>query len=281
MSEIIDKTAQILKSHQIDNAKLEARLIVGNVLGIEEQDLFFDCPALSKEQEQKIKEIIDQRIRHIPLCKILGTKGFYKYDFIVNENVLSPRPDTEILVEAAISHAKAKKCRNILDLGTGSGCIIISILSDIKDMQGTGLDISEKALEIAQKNAQKMGVSDRLKLIHGSWFDSDITEKLEKKYDMIVSNPPYIATKDIENLSEEVKGHDPLSALDGGEDGLRHYRRIAKVAKDLLQDGGQIFLEGGIFQEKQITAIYEQEGFTLVEILKDYGGINRCIILKK
>lgn len=281
MINTVQKIADTLKKHHIEDAKLEARMIVASVLNVNENNLFFECPPLNEKQEKQVAALVEKRIHHYPLCKLLGKKGFYKYDFSVSEDVLSPRPDTEILVEAAITAAKGSKAKNILDLGTGSGCIILSVLGDVDGLQGVALDASSKALAIARKNAQNLGLQNRVNFVQGSWFDEDIVSRLGNNFDIIVSNPPYIPSKDIASLEEEVRAHDPISALDGGEDGLRDYRQIAKIAYFLLKNSGKIFLEGGINQEKEITAIFEQEGFFLVDILKDYGGINRCIILKK
>ena len=281
MINAVQKIADILKIHQIEEPKLEARMMVASVLNLEENDLFFDCPELNAQQEKQLAELVQKRLKHYPLCKLLGKKGFYKYDFVVSEDVLSPRPDTEILVEAAIKYAKENQAQKILDLGTGSGCIILSVLGDIEDLSGVALDSSEKAIKIAEQNAKKLGLENRVKFVNGSWFDVNITEKLGTDFDLIVTNPPYIPTRDIQNLEEEVKAHDPMQALDGGEDGMEHYKQIAQVSKTMLKKGGQIFIEGGIGQEKQISEIFEKTGFSLVNILKDYGGINRCIILKK
>ena len=281
MTNAVQNIAEILKSHQIEEPKLEARMMVASVLNLDANDLFFDCPELNAEQEKQLAELVEKRIKHYPLCKLLGKKGFYKYDFIVSEDVLSPRPDTEILVEAAINYAKENKAKKILDLGTGSGCIILSVLGDVADLSGVALDASVKALNIAAQNADNLGLANRIKFVHGSWFDEDISSSLGTDFDLIVTNPPYIPSKDIENLDEEVKAHDPLLALDGGEDGLKDYRQIAKISYPMLKEGGKIFIEGGIGQEKQIADVFAKEGFGLSTILKDYGGINRCIILKK
>ena len=281
MTNAVQKIAEILKARQIEEPKLEARMMVASVLNLEANDLFFDCPKLNAEQEKQLAELAEKRLNHYPLCKLLGKKGFYKYDFIVSEDVLSPRPDTEILVEAAINYAKENKAKKILDLGTGSGCIILSVLGDVEGLTGVALDVSVNALDIAEKNADNLGLRNRIKFVCGSWFDKGISSSLGTDFDLIVTNPPYIPSKDIENLAEEVKSHDPMQALDGGEDGLRDYRQIAKISYPMLKDGGKIFIEGGVGQEKQIADIFVKEGFGLNTILKDYGGINRCIILKK
>ena len=236
---------------------------------------------LSAEETQKLEEIIRQRLEHKPLDKILGTKGFYKYDFIVSEDVLSPRPDTEILVEEAIRLLLSDKAQKIIDFGTGSGCILLSLLAESKNWQGQGVDVSAKALSIAKQNAALLGVETQVRWINKGWFDADLAQVLDTPVDMIVSNPPYIPSQDIKSLDDEVKNYDPLLALDGGEDGLHHYRQIAKVSAPLLKDGGCILLEVGINQAQEVAEIFCQAGLHLVKIVSDLGQIARCVILKK
>lgn len=281
MTDFFQSITEKLKSAGIEDAKFEARLIFAFVLNQDADSFYFSCPEVNKEQQAQILEITQKRIEHFPLCKLLGKKGFYKYEFIVNEDVLSPRPDTEILVEAAISIIKEHSFKTMLDLGTGSGCIPLSILGDVEGLKATAVDISEKALNVAKKNADNLSLSKRIEFVQGSWFDEDILSKLNKSYDVIVSNPPYIPSQDILELSTEVKDHDPMLALDGGKDGLDSYKRIAQISKEIISDGGFILLEGGIGQAQDIEKIFEKEGLTKHKILKDYGNIDRCIILKK
>ena len=216
-----------------------------------------------------------------PLDKLLGEKDFYKYRFKVSEDVLSPRPDTEVLVEAAVRLVSEQKLQTVLDMGTGSGCIILSLLAEFENLTGAAIDISEKALEIAKENARRLGISNRIKFYHQSWFNEKLEQVLGERYDMVVSNPPYIATSEIDWLERDVKDHDPRLALDGGDDGYKHYRQIAKAAYGLLKQGGYILLEGGINQAEEIRKIFENENFEHKETCMDLAGIKRCIILKK
>lgn len=217
-------------------------------------------------------ELVALRQSGMPVDKIIGLRGFYKHDFIINEDVLSPRPDTECLVEAAIEFAKQSKAKNILDLGLGSGCILLSILKDVPQLYGTGVDISKKALEVAQQNITALDLSDRTNLICGSWFDLNLSEK----FDIITSNPPYIKTSEIETLEVEVKNHDPLLALDGGENGLRDYIQIAKIAANLLSENGRIFLEVGYNQAQDVIEIFKD--YKHIQTIKDLGGMQRCVV---
>lgn len=281
MSTYFDELIDALRQGGIESPRREARMIAGAVMGKDIDDFWFTPPPVTENQFAQMKFMVTERLKHRPLDKIIGRKGFYKYDFKVSEAVLSPRPDTEILVEAAAGWLKSNPHRRILDLGTGSGCIILSLLADFPELSGVGLDISPAALEIAKVNAYQLGVEKRVSFMNGSWFDNDLAQKLGEKFDVIVSNPPYISASDIASLEPEVREHDPLSALDGGFDGLRDYRQIAQQIHDLLNENGVLFLEVGIDQSADVAAIFIGQGLQLVSILKDLGGIERCVILKK
>lgn len=281
MTTFLDEIIDILQNGEIDSPRFEARLIAAKVLELDSNELNPNEVVFSEGQKSQIRNMAKERLKHRPLCKILGEKGFYKYDFLVNEKVLSPRQDTEVLVEAAIAEAKKGKARKILDLGTGSGCIVLSILGDVDPLEAWAVDASAEALQVAKANAQKLELDSRVHFINASWFDEDLEKKLGTQFDIIVSNPPYIPRAEIATLDDDVKNYDPLSALDGGIDGLDHYRQIAKVCVKLLRTGGGIFLEGGIHQENDIAKIFMNEGFSLQNIIKDLSGINRCIFLKK
>ena len=264
----IDNILPHLAAAGIPSPRLEARMILAFVLGREADEIHGGEYELVPEQEEKLRCLVARRVSHTPLDKLLGIKDFYKYRFRVNEDVLSPRPDTEILVEAALELAWRHKLSTVLDLGSGSGCIILSVLADCPTLTGTAIDKSAPALAVARENASLQGVSSRVDFQNMSWFDTDFTAKLARRYDLIVSNPPYIPAADI-------------PALDGGKDGLDHYRRQAEIVPDLLSEKGFVLLEGGIGQAKDIAALFIAAGLTLVEIKKDLSGIERCIILKK
>lgn len=280
MADFFHNLISSLKEAGADSPRLEAEMILSHVMKTG-QNLLSKTDEPDEAQRAEIAQIVAKRKAHFPLCKILGEKGFYKYDFLVTEDVLSPRPDTEILVEAVIADAKNLGARKILDLGTGSGCIILSILGDVDSLCGWAVDVSEKALKVASANAEKLKLDSRVKFLHASWFDEDLPDRLGTKFDLIVSNPPYIATSEIAELEPEVREHDPLGALDGGNDGLVHYRKIAELAAKIINPGGLIFLEGGLNQEQEIAEVFINQGFSLERIIADYAGINRCIILKK
>lgn len=260
----------------IDSPRLEARMMLAGVLNVDVNVIGADI-SVDGEQEAEVKQMLARRMKHEPLDKILGIKEFYKSSFIVNSDVLSPRPDSEILVEEAIKIAKQNNLDKIIEFGVGSGCLILSILQDVPQMSGLGFDKSEKALEVAKQNAKRLGLKDRIDFEKFDYFN----DKTEAKTSLIISNPPYIPTSDIDELDEEVKKYDPFMALDGGEDGYVHYRRIAEIAPLILEDGGYILLEGGIGQADMIAEIFADKGLKLVAKVCDLSEIERCIILKK
>ncbi len=281
LNNIICKSLEHLKSKGVDSSNFEIKLLLADVLGVEIGELAFYKTELTKEQSEKFEDYIIQRSTHKPIDKILGEKGFYKHVFLVNEDVLSPRADSECLVETAINILKNKNKSKILEFGVGSGCLIISILADLKNVCGIGIDISANALKIAEKNAIRIGVSDRLTLKNGSWFDEDILNPNCEKFDLIISNPPYIVSEEIEGLDPEVKNFDPITALDGGKDGLRDYKQICKIASQALKHEGILIFEAGAGQAKDICNIAKNNALKHIKTVCDLNGIERCIILKK
>ena len=279
MNNLFLQAVQTLAEAQIENPRLETRLIFADVLHCSPSEIFQDISLTSPEIE-KINDMLAQRLKHKPLDKILGHREFYKYDFIVNEDVLSPRPDTEILVEAALEILHNISNAKILDLGCGSGCIIETLLKEIPSANGCAVDISANALKIAQKNADNLAVNEHLRFINASWFADDFTAQIGDKFDVIVSNPPYIPSADIAVLDTEVKDYDPLLALDGGQSGFESYKRIAQIAPKLLNNGGYILLEAGYGQAKQIANIFITQGFDLLKIVNDLSDIERCVVLR-
>lgn len=270
-----------LSTAGIESPRLEARIILASVLNCDSGDVCGREYELTAAQYNRLEEIVARRSRREPLDKILESKDFYKYNFKVNKDVLSPRPDTEILVEAAIKLAWQNKFSSVLDLGCGSGCIFLSILADCPAVFGCAVDVSPAALAVAAENSRHLGVSSRASFVCRSWFEEDFVSAIGRGFDMIVSNPPYIPAEDIDGLDDEVKIYDPRNALDGGVDGLKHYRRLAEVVPALLTPNGRVLLEGGINQAREIAGIFTKAGLTLEAILKDLAGIERCIILKK
>ncbi|MBQ8481493.1 MAG: peptide chain release factor N(5)-glutamine methyltransferase [Alphaproteobacteria bacterium] len=274
------QVVQKLAAAQIESPRLETRLMFAEVLHRLPSEIFQDI-TITEEEKKKVEDMLEQRLKHKPLDKILGHKEFYKYEFKVTEDVLSPRQDTEILVESALEILQNISKAYILDLGCGSGCIIESLLKDLPSARGCAVDISDKALILAAENADNLEISERICFLNASWFDTDFIIKIGEKFDMIVSNPPYIPSADIDTLDTEVKEYDPRLALDGGENGYDSYAQIARIAPRLLQDGGYVLLEAGIGQAEKIADIFIANGLRLRKIVNDLSGIARCVILQK
>ena len=266
---VISELLNNLRKKLADNADFEARQIIMSALKISQTDLIINAnKAVNDNDLTNIFKLVSRRKNGEPLQYILGSAEFMSLDFTVTPDTLIPRADTETLVETVLNIIGSNHV-SLLDIGTGSGCIGISI-AHYKNASVTLLDKSEKALEIAKKNAKKHNIQAR-------FLNMDILENYPKeKFDIIVSNPPYIETDVIDTLQTEVKDHEPLSALDGGNDGLIFYRRIIKIAPNMLNNGGVLAFEIGYNQGK---AVYDlmQNDFTGVEIIKDLCGNNRVV----
>ena len=271
-----DVVARLI-AQKIANPILEARFLVAGAL-LKNPNEISSTMTFDAVTAKKIEVLLQRRLHHEPLDKILGQREFYKYNFVVNKDVLSPRPETEILVEQALKYLQHNPHAKILDLGTGSGCIIETLLAECPTARGVAVDVSAAALRVAQRNAQQLGVSERIKFVEKNWFDWQF--RLEEKFDLIVSNPPYIPSADILKLDTEVKDYDPLVALDGGMDGLASYRRIARLSVELLNDGGYILLEVGLGQAEEVSQIFVKY-LQVCGIVKDLAGIDRCVIMQK
>lgn len=276
-----ENLVNILVQAGVSSPRLEARLMMAEILQKDSQDISLLKEELSENQKNLLQEFVMRRTqKHEPLDKILGTKGFYKYDFVVNENVLSPRPDTEILLEEALNLSRNKQV-SMLDLGTGSGCILLSLLKENPQARGVGVDISDKALQVARQNAKNLGVETQVVWKNLSWDEDDFLAQLQDEFDIIVSNPPYIADEEIPFLEPEVKNYDPILALSGGKDGYKAYRRLAELTPKLLKKNSYILLECGINQAQEVANIFMKQGLSLCKIAKDLQNIERCVILKK
>lgn len=226
--------------------------------------------------EKQINDFIQRRRRKEPVSKIIGKRGFWRLDFNVSKDVLDPRPDSETLIEAVLKHYSNKEqALSILDIGTGSGCLLVSLLGEYKKAVGIGIDVSTEALLIAKRNA----VNTTAIFKKMDFRDSEFGKELPL-FDVIVSNPPYIKSEDINLLDEGVKNYDPYIALDGGPDGLDAYRALSKKLKSLLKAAGKVFLEIGQGQEKEVKSLMEQEGLYLIEEIKDLSGIIRVLVFQ-
>lgn len=258
-----------LKIVGIDDAVLDAWYLLEFVTGITRAQYFLRTKeTITLEQEGRYQKYIALRANHIPLQHITGVQAFMGLEFKVNEHVLVPRQDTEILVESVLDILQPGM--NILDMCTGSACILISLLKLSNQVSGIGVDLSAEALKVARENADQIGVE-------ATFVQSDLFTEVGGKYDVIVSNPPYIRTEVIEELKEEVKFHDPIMALDGKEDGLYFYRRIIEESPQYLKQNGKLYFEIGHDQGEDVKHLMEEAGFREVTVKKDLAGLDRVV----
>ena len=240
---------------------------------------------LDAKTEERYRMLCTKRAQHIPLQHITGRAYFMGYEFCVDERVLVPRQDTEVLVEEAISRMRNLEKPQILDMCTGSGCILLSLLLELPQALGTGVDVSEGALCVAKENRKRLGLEQRAELIQSDLFSADYFRKNSgndhMEYDMLISNPPYIRTEDIEGLMEEVRFHDPVLALDGKENGLYFYEKITEQAGTYLKPGGWLMYEIGCDQGMDVSEIMKKNGFEQIEIKKDLAGLDRVVTGRK
>lgn len=269
--EAIEFGKEQLTSAEILDAQLDARLLLEFVTKVDRTTLFVHSDqSLLEEEEKSYRKLIEDRASHIPLQQLTKVQNFMGFDFFVNEHVLIPRQDTENLVEEAMQ--QLHDGMEVLDLCTGSGCILISLLKYSNDCKGVGVDLSTKALEVARVNVERFQLEDSVTLL-----ESDLYDKVEGKFDLIISNPPYIPTEVVKTLMPEVLEHEPWMALDGMEDGLHFYREIIKNAPDYLYRGGKLFFEIGYDQGQSVKQLMEARGFTEVVVKQDYAGLDRVV----
>lgn len=269
--DVFNKYCKILETNQsLDTPSLDCCVFLSFILGIDKKD-FLKYKDDDFKYEKLLESMIVRRLCNEPVSKIINNKSFWDYDFYVNNDVLDPRPDTETMIEMILDDYDSDEKFDILDLGTGSGCIILTLLKLFKNSNGIAVDISEKALEIAKLNAHKLNIN-RINFIESNWND-----KINGKFDIIVSNPPYIETEYIDNLSKDVKNFDPRIALDGGITGLDCYNYIAKNIIKNCKENTRIFLEIGYKQANDVINIFEQNNFVLHKIGKDLNGYDRIV----
>ncbi len=277
LGEIFAFSVHRLTEVGIEAPRLDARLLIAEVIGKNPSFILMHEDFLpSKEECEKINSFISRRAGHEPVSRIIGRRDFWKLSFAINEETLDPRPDSETLIETVIrAFSSSDRALRILDLGTGSGCLLLALLSELKNATGTGIDISPKAIAAATENAAGNNLSSRSTFITGGW--NDLNGLNLRNFDIIISNPPYIPSADISGLAPEVKNFDPSAALDGGEDGLNAYREIAAVLPFILAESGHFFCEIGQGQEKDVCRIFTAFGLQHIETNKDFAGIVRCL----
>ena len=284
--ELLTQGTQLLMNAGIEEARLDAWLLLEYTADISRAWYYAHPEAeVNEEIVSEYLSLCQKRAEHIPLQHLTHQACFMGYDFYVDERVLVPRQDTEVLVEEALHQLRNIRNPRILDMCTGSGCLLLSLLMELPDAIGTGVDISAAALAVAERNRKNLELEKRAVLVQSDTFLGDYFQKnsgnISLEYDMLISNPPYIPTEDIGKLMEEVRFHDPVLALDGREDGLYFYRRITEQAGKYLKPGGWLMYEIGCEQGADVSAIMQGEGFTEVAVKKDLAGLDRVVIGKK
>ena len=257
----------------IETPELDARIILKEVLSLDDKDLILkESLDIPNELIEKIIAIESRRLNGEPISKIFKKRDFYNSTFLISNDVLDPRPETELIVEIANNYIDKNEVKNILDLGTGSGCILLSILKENKMINGLGIDLSKDAISIAKQNSKKLNLETQSNFLISNWMSS-----VNYKYDLVVSNPPYIASEDIKKLSKSVKIYDPILSLDGGDDGLNSYRLIASDLKRIVSKNALIIIEIGYNQSLQVIEIFKKNNFKLMKKYNDINGLDRVL----
>ncbi len=273
----IQKASLDLKRNNIETSLLDSEILMSKALKKDRKFIFLNSKKeLNDIQYQKFKKLISSRLRSKPIAYLTGKKFFWKYEFKVNNKVLIPRPDTELIVEQVLEIYKHKNIINLLEIGVGSGCVILSILKEKKNFLGKGLDFSKDCIKLCKINADKLKVNHRIKL-----YKSNIDNFNLGKYDLIISNPPYIKKLDLNNLDKDVIKYEPKLALDGGLDGLSEIRKFIKKSSELIKKRGKLFLEIAHDQKNGVKKILIENGFYINKTVKDLAGNDRCIISTK
>ena len=275
ISELLHSGSKILKLNKIRTHQLDTELVLSSLLKKQRETLLINLnQKVSESIVLNFEKLIVRRAKREPLAYILKNKEFWSNDFFVNRDTLIPRPETELLCENIIKIFRNKNLY-LLDMGTGSGCIILSILTELKKAKGIGIDISRKAIEVAKKNSNKLDLNKRVK-----FFNKPLENIYGYKFDLIVSNPPYVRTSDIKNLSDDVKKFEPKIALDGGQDGLDVIKKVIYKSKTILKRLGWLVLEIGYGQHYKVSQILKKQNFREELLVRDYKNNVRCVLAR-
>jgi len=275
--DLLDDATRRLGTASIAQPRLDARLLLAHALNAPGERFYGrEDEPVSREAGTAFETAIQQRLNREPVSRILGSRGFWSLEFALDKAALDPRPDSETLIEAVLDHVASRQAPlRVLDLGTGTGCLLLSVLAEFPRARGTGIDISPDCVVLARRNAETNGLGDRASFQTGYWDDG-----LDAIFDVILCNPPYIPTSVIPTLEPEVAVHEPGRALDGGPDGLECYRELATRFKRILAKNGHIFLETGHDQHADVTAIMTAHGLTTLSARLDLAANERCLVLQ-
>jgi len=273
----LNEGINILQKNKIPNPQLDSEILLSNLIKRDKKHIILNPKELlNSEQLNKFKCLIERRKKGEPIAYLINKKEFWKDEFFVNEDVLIPRPDTELIIEQVLKIYSKDAKLQVLDIGTGSGCILLSILRERPNFYGTGIDISKKSINVSKFNAKQLNLTNRVK-----FFDSSVDNFKIGKYDLIVSNPPYIESLNLKYLEKDVVNFEPKLALSGGLDGFLQIRKVINKASTLIKKNGKFILEIGFNQKNKVKKILNDEGFYVNKAIKDYGNNDRCIISTK
>ena len=275
--EALNKGSAKLKKNNINSFQLDSEILLSEIIQKDRKFLILNYDKeLKKKTLKNFDDLISQRSKGKPIAYLTKKKSFWKDIFEITSDVLIPRPDTEIIIEEALKLTKNKRNLKILDIGVGSGCILLSLLREKKKFIGVGIDISKKCIDLCRKNSLKLGLNKKVKL-----FNSDVDNFNYGKYDLIVSNPPYIKSCDLKYLDRDVVDFEPITALDGGTNGLSSILKVINKSSELIKIKGKLILEIGFGQKNDVKRILENRGFYINKIVKDFSNNDRCIISTK
>ena len=274
---ILKEGIGILQKNKIANPQLDSEILLSNSIKRDKKHIILNPKeVLNSEQLRKFKNLIERRKKGEPIAYLINKKEFWKDEFFVNKDVLIPRPDSELIIEQVLKIYSKDDQLQILDIGTGSGCILLSILKERSNFYGTGIDISKKSINVSKFNAKQLNLTNRVKFFHSS-----VDNFNNGKYDIIVSNPPYIEQLSLKYLEKDVVNFEPKLALSGGFDGFSKIRKVINKTSNLIKKNGKFILEIGFNQKNKVIKILKEEGFYVNKAIKDYGNNDRCIISTK
>ena len=274
---ILNEGINILQKNKIANPQLDSEILLSNSIKRDKKHIILNPKeVLKSEQLGKFKSLIERRKKGEPIAYLINKKEFWKDEFFVNKDVLIPRPDSELIIEQVLKIYSKDDQLQILDIGTGSGCILLSILKERSNFYGTGIDISKKSINVSKFNAKQLNLTNRVKFFHSS-----VDNFNNGKYDIIVSNPPYIEQLSLKYLEKDVVNFEPKLALSGGFDGFSKIRKVINKTNNLIKKNGKFILEIGFNQKNKVIKILKEEGFYVNKAIKDYGNNDRCIISTK
>ena len=277
INQAIQEATNLLNKNNIKSSKLDSEILMAKVIKKKREYIILNSnKPLQNDIYNYFKKLIKDRSYGKPIAYLVGNKEFWKYKFKVSDGVLIPRPDTEIIIEEFLKLTKNKSKLKVLDIGVGSGCLLLSILKEKKDFYGTGIDVSKKCINTSKINANMLGLKNRVK-----FFKSDVDNFNHHKYDLIISNPPYINKLDLKYLERDVYEFEPRKALDGGLDGLSEIRKVIKKSSELIKKNGKFILEIGFDQKNKVINLLKKEGFYINSAQKDIANNDRCIVSTK